>query len=199
MGDAIDTIFGGGQAQAFEQLRQSLGQAQTPVRQAVTGAQRGLLPFQKAGVSALPQLQALAGQDPTSVIQGIESKFQTSPGAQEQIAQGIRAANLAASAGGTVGSGAEQKRLAQFAGGVTSEDMQNFLRNVLGVRGAQTGILQQLAGGGLGAAGEAGKFGMRGGEDIANLLAQMGVAGAKGTEARASGLENLAGFGLGFL
>lgn len=191
MGGAIDEIFGGGQKQAFEDLSRGLGRAQQPISQATAAAQKGLLPFQQAGTAALPQLQQLAGQDPASVIKALQGQFQISPGAQMQTQQGIRAANLAASAGGTVGSGAEQKQLAQFAQGISSEDLQNFLRNALGVRGQQTGILQGLAGGGQQAAMGSGQFGMKGGEDIANLISQQATAQAKGEEAGAGGLTGL--------
>lgn len=103
-------------------------------------------PFYQAGVNTLPQYQNALNtmSNPSAYINNLMSQYQQSPWAQWQIQQGIKAGNNAASAGDIQGmqpGGAEQKALAQYSEGISSQDIQNYINNAMGVQNAYLGGL----------------------------------------------------------
>jgi len=151
----LDNLFGG----------LGFGQSKIGAAQGVLGGEQAglnslqqfqgqLAPYQQAGVGALGEFnQAIQPQvnDPVGFINNIASQFKSSPGAQFQTQQGIAAANQGGVTSGSLGSGAQQKALSQFAQGVTSQDQQQFLQNVLGQHQQGLQGLQGLIGSGLSA------------------------------------------------
>jgi hypothetical protein len=109
-------------------------------------------PWMNAGKQALPQLQqqygSLLGQgsqlqneygqmasDPTGVMNRMGSTFQQSPGYQFQANQAMGAANRAASAGGMIGTPAEQQSIASTVGGLANQDYYNYLNHGMSMMG----------------------------------------------------------------
>jgi hypothetical protein len=193
----LDELFGGGQQAGFEDIERGAGQSQDLIRQFLQQGLGFLDPFQKAGVGALGQFQQELGarQDPTAFLNRIMGQFQESPGAKFQQQQGLEAAKSAAQAAGTLGSGAQQRALTQFGQGVSSQDMQQYLQNVLGIGQQRMGGLQSLIGGGQQAAGQEAGLTEQAGSQLAQLQQLMSMAQAGESEAGAGGLARLLGFG----
>lgn len=73
--------------------------------------------------------------DPQGYIQNIMNGYHPSAQYQNQVHQATTAANNAASAGGTLGTGVEQNQLAGEVNNFANQDQQQYLNNVLGVHG----------------------------------------------------------------
>jgi len=111
-------------------------------------------PFYQAGTQALPQYQNWLGsmQNPSEFINNLMNQYQQSPQARYQIQQGNREGLNAASAGGLVGSTPFGQQMQQNAANISSQDMNNWLQNALGVNtqygarlGGQIGVGQGAA------------------------------------------------------
>ncbi len=96
------------------------------------GAQQ---PYANAGQGAIGNYQQwLQGQkDPSQFINNLMSGYQESPYAKYQQQQSMNAGTNAASASGLSGSTPMMQQLQQNAAGITSEDQNKWLQNVLGV------------------------------------------------------------------
>lgn len=122
-------------------------------------------PFYNAGVGAIPGYQDWLGKmkDPSKFINDTMGQYQESPWAKFQTQQGTRAANNSASASGLIGSTPLGQANADYARNISSQDMQSWLGNVLGINSQYGAGQNQL---------------MQGGQNSANamssLLAQLG-------------------------
>ncbi len=74
-------------------------------------------------------------QDPNAVMNQIGGQYQSSPGYQWQLGQGMNAANNAAAAGGMAGSPQHQQQAAQMAEGLANQDYWNYMTHGLGLYG----------------------------------------------------------------
>lgn len=95
-------------------------------------------PYINAGNQALPSLQQQYGQllnNPGGVMNGIGAGFHQSPGYQFQTQQAMGAANRAASAGGMLGSPAEQQSIAGTVNGMANQDYYNYLDHGMNMYG----------------------------------------------------------------
>lgn len=92
-------------------------------------------PYQQAGQNAIPQFQQwLQGQkDPAGFINKLMGQYQQSPWAKFQTEQANRYNTNDASAKGLIGSTPYQQAGEQFAHDISSQDMQSWLQNVLGI------------------------------------------------------------------
>lgn len=113
-------------------------------------------PFEEAGKAARPWFDRAANEfepysqfgqrgmgrfedwlsgmkDPTSFINNLMGKYQESPWSRFSKDQAMRASTNAASASGTIGSTPFANEVAQNAAGISSQDMQNWLAQVLGI------------------------------------------------------------------
>lgn len=160
-----------------------------------------LSPFQQAGVGAVGGLQGLIGQmqDPLANLQQLQSGFQQSPFQQMQQQQALEAIRNQMGAQGLTGSGAEQQALTQMVGTVLGGQQQQFLQNLLGIRGEREQLLSQLLGTGLGAAGQLGAGALETGRGVAGGLETIGAARGAADLRRQRMLANLMGAGAGAL
>jgi hypothetical protein len=106
-------------------------------------------PFLQAGTGAIGNYQNwLTGmQDPTKFINNIMGQYQESPYAKYQQQQAMRMANNMGSATGMTGSTPLQLQAQQNASNISSQDMNNWLQNVLGINtqyGAGQGNLMNM-------------------------------------------------------
>jgi hypothetical protein len=95
-------------------------------------------PYMQAGANALPQLQNQFNtlmNNPGQFINHMGAGFQQSPGYQFQTQQALNAANRAASAGGMLGTPAEQQSIAGTVNGLANQDYYNWLNHSLGAYG----------------------------------------------------------------
>lgn len=167
MGNGFAQFFGGltGDSGApYEAGRE----AYQPYLDKAAGAQQ---PYMQAGQGALGNYQGwLQGQhDPSGFINHLMSQYQESPWAKYQQQQGIRAVQNAGSNDGTQGSTAQQLQLQQNAQGISSQDMQNWLGNVLGINSNYGAGQQSLIQGGQNAANSLSNIYNTGGENLAGL------------------------------
>lgn len=111
-------------------------------------------PFFQAGAGALPQFQEWLGgmKDPSQFINNMMGQYQESPWAKYQQQQAIRAGQNAGSASGLTGSTPLAQFMEQTAQGISSQDMQNWLQNVLGTNLQYGAGLGELVSGGRGSA-----------------------------------------------
>ena len=65
--------------------------------------------------------------DPNALYSKFGQGFQQSPGYKFQVDQATNAANSAASAGGMLGTPAEQQQLAGTVGGLANQDFYNYM------------------------------------------------------------------------
>lgn len=92
-------------------------------------------PFYNAGTGAIPQYQDWLKQmqDPSKFINEQMGNYQASPYAQYQQQQQMNALNNMASASGLMGSTPAMQQAQQNAQNISSQDMQQYLNNVLGI------------------------------------------------------------------
>lgn len=92
-------------------------------------------PFYKAGTGAIPGYQNWVDRmsDPTQYINNLMNAYQESPWAKFQQQQAIRSGTNAASASGLIGSTPFAQQLEQNASNISSQDMNQWLQNVLGI------------------------------------------------------------------
>jgi hypothetical protein len=120
-------------------------------------------------------------KNPTEFINHIMGQYQESPFAKYQQQQSIRAGQNAGSAAGLTGSTALAQQLQQNASNISSQDMNQWLQNVLGINsqygqgqynlgGAKAGIYDRIG---------QGAYGARAGEnqDFFNILGGAGQVG----------------------
>jgi hypothetical protein len=168
LGQIFNGLFGNDSAgydEAAKKLQQYMQQA--------TGAWK---PFLESGQNAIDPFQRWGQQyqDPEAFLKDTFSKYNMSPGAQYQMGQAQRAANNAASAGGLSGSTAHMKESANIANKISSQDMQQYLQNILGVGNQYGNSLNTLLG--LGTAGAQGTSGAL--QGMGSQLAQLFGGGA---------------------
>jgi len=117
-------------------------------------------PFFNAGKGAIPRFNQYLNRmkDPSQFINNLMGGYQESPFAKFQQQQGMRAAENLGSASGLTGSTPLQMQAQQNAQNISSQDMNQWLQNVLGVN---TQYGQGL--GGL----------MQGGQNAANAMTNL--------------------------
>jgi hypothetical protein len=118
---------------AMDQMQKYLKQAQ--------GFQN---PFYNAGTGAIPKYQGWLDkmQNPTDFINNLMGQYQQSPASIYRQQQALRAATNAGSASGLTGSTPLTQQIQQNAADISSEDMDKWLSNVLGIN-TQYGTGQQ--------------------------------------------------------
>lgn len=111
-------------------------------------------PYMQAGQNAIPDFQnwLKTQQDPSGFINHLMGQYQQSPYAQYLQQQSQRAGQNAASASGLMGSTPFAEQLQQNSANISSQDMQSWLKNVLGINTQYGAGQESLMKGGQGAA-----------------------------------------------
>lgn len=127
LGGMLGGLFGGSgdpYSAAMDQYKQ--------YEQKAAGIQN---PFIQAGTGAIPQYQQWLDKmrDPQAFINNTMSQYQQSPWAHFQTDQAMRANNNMGSAAGLIGSTPWQQQGQQYARDISSQDMNQWLGNVMGV------------------------------------------------------------------
>lgn len=158
MGGGLGSGFGGGIASILSGLfgdsgspYQDAQDAYKPYFDQATGAQQ---PYAQAGQAALGPYQDMLKNmsNPSGFINQLMGQYQESPFAKYQQQQGVRAAQNLGSASGLTGSTPLQLQAQQNAQNISSQDMQNWLGNALGVNNQAMSGYGNLINGGQGAA-----------------------------------------------
>lgn len=111
-------------------------------------------PFLNAGQNAIPGYQnwLQSMSNPSDFINKLMGQYQASPQSQYLQQQAMRAANNMGSASGLTGSTPLQMQAQQNAANISSQDMGNWLQNVLGINNQYGAGLSGLMGMGQGSA-----------------------------------------------
>lgn len=128
-------------------------------------------PFIQMGTGAIPQYQQwLQGQqNPSGFINQLMGQYQQSPGAKYLQDQAMRAAQNMGSATGLTGSTPLTQYAQQQATGISAQDMQNWLQNVLGINTQYGQGLGSMVSGGQNAANVLSQLAQGFGQDIAGM------------------------------
>jgi hypothetical protein len=114
-----------------------------------------LLPYNTAGQTATTQEQSLLGLNGQDAANAAMSTYQTSPGYQWQMQQGLRGVDAGAAASGLLRSGATLKAEDTFASGLANSDFSNYYNRLSGISSlgesaaAQTGQAATATGQGI--------------------------------------------------
>lgn len=132
-------------------------------------AQQYQQPFYEAGTQGLGNFQSWLSnmQNPSGFINNLMNQYQESPSAKYQQQQGIRTAQNLGSATGLTGSTPLQLQAQQNAQNISSQDMNQWLQNVLGINTQYGAGNQALMGQGANSA-----------NSLTNLLTQLASAQA---------------------
>jgi len=163
----LSSLFGGG--------KDPMKEAQKYYGQIPGQMGKYLDPMYQRGERAAADLEQQYGQlaqDPTAALQNLMSGYQQSPGFQQEMKESLQAAANTAAAGGMLGSAADQRSQGDLAARLQQQDMQQYLKNVMGLQGLGLQGEQNLYG--LGA-----QSGTNMAESLANLLGQQGSLAAQ--------------------
>lgn len=99
-------------------------------------ASQGYSPYMQQGQQAGKEVSDLyhgMTSDPTGHLNSMLGQYQESPEYQRKLQEALRAAGNSAAAGGMRGSYQDMQGAAGIASSMADEDMQNWLKNVLGI------------------------------------------------------------------
>jgi len=185
LGGRGDDFTGGGE--------KTLQQAQDYIKQMGQQAIGQLAPYQQMGYGGLQKYaQALQPYgDPSQMYSQIMSGYQLSPAAQFQQQEGLKQLQNAMEARGMAGSGQEMKDILGYSQGLASQDMQQYLQNILGMGQTYLGGTAGLGQMGLGAAGQMGQFGLTSAGQYGNLAAQLAQVQAQAEAQKAASASGI--------
>lgn len=128
--------------------------AQPYLQQIAPMAQQNLNPYiqqgNQAGQTAFNQYNTMT-QDPTAFLNDLFANYSMSEGFKNKRNEALRTSSDAARSGGYAGTFADQKMQAELADSLASQDMQQWLNNVLGIYGTGLEGLQGFQNQGFGA------------------------------------------------
>ena len=155
-------------------------------------------PFRQQGLTAGGSLEKLSTQDPSEVINNILSKFRESPFQKYTQQQGISSIRNLEEAKGLLGTPGELQNISRFTEQQAGANQQNFLRDVLGVRGSNIGALQNIFGTGANVAENMGRGAIQTGSALSQLSeSEMDALAKMSANSQACGLLGSLAGGLG--
>lgn len=196
LGGGLTSLFGGGVDyeagidRSMQQYRQYMQQAQQALeererygREAITGgverAQVYGEPYRAAGAGALGTYMGGLGLGGSPAQQAAQQAFQTSPGYQFAMQEGLRGIQRGMAPTGLRGSGAEQRALMRYGTGLAGQEYGRWQEQLAGLAGLGAGAAEQAAGREYGAGGQLAGLGLGYGGQLAGLYGQMGQAQAE--------------------
>lgn len=129
-------------------------------------------PFYNAGNAAIPQYQNYLQKmsDPSQFINNLMGGYQESPHSQYLQDQAMKSAMNASSASGLSGSSAMNQAISQNAADISSQDMNQWLQNVLGINSQYGQGLGSMMG-----------MGQNAGNQLSNIYTGLGNEMAQGS------------------
>jgi|ERR1043166_77937 hypothetical protein len=198
MGSVVDTLFGGGQGQGYEDLQKAIEQGMNARKEWEGKGEEALSPYMGDPRLQKQYEQAIAsGADPQALYNKILGGYQQSPFAKTQTEAGMNAIRSGGAASGLHGSGQEMQELQENAQKISSADMNDYLAKILGIRSNYLGQLGGLAGNEsaqqYGARTNMGNWRYGTGNNLAEDYGAQGKAKANEDMARAGGWNKFAG------
>lgn len=193
----FDSLFGGGQKAAAKEQARAAEMAMQERRAAEARARKDFSPYLEYGRNALPQYQGMIDEmkDTPAFLDKLIGTYQPSLGYQKRLDEGNRAITQAMNAGGMYGSGDFFKALQEHGQGVADQDIQQYLANILGIRGNAMNAIGGLANQGFNAASNIGNIAANTGAGLAQDQTNYGNAMANSKIASSNMLTNLLGLG----
>lgn len=139
----FDDVFGGGAGAAAHRQKKAQQRAMEEYQGAWADEQGYLNPQLGGAFGGQSAMQAML--DPNQFYSNIMSGYEMSPAAQRELASQEEAIRNAAAAGGMGGSSDLAQQASQYAGQFTSDDMQRYFQNQMGIFGQGMGVGQNLA------------------------------------------------------
>ena len=194
-------IMADAQKEAARLQSESADRATAELRAQYQQTEADLAPWREAGVKGLATYEKMVEAGP--------GEFETSPGYQFRLGEGLKAIEQSAAARGKQLSGQTSKALTEYAQGVATGEYDSFLQRYYqsllpyqdlsaqglgaaartgqigqstaqGIAGIQTGTASNIASGLLTSAANQGQYTMAGGAGQANAMLQAGQARASG-------------------
>jgi len=144
-----------GQAQSREDILNQLARSEAAQREFYGQGVGYQQPYMTAGAGAVNQLASLFGPGGAYTQQPTMAELQMDPGYAFRLAQGEQALNSTLGSSGMRGSGAALKAATRYGQEAGSQEYQNAYNRFMANRAAATQGIQNLASGGLSAAGTA--------------------------------------------
>ncbi len=154
-------------------------------------------PYANAGRNALGNYQNFLNpmQDPNKYFNDIMSKYQESPYAHFQQNEAMNAGNNAASASGMLGSTAHSNANMAMSRNLSSQDMQQYLQNILGIGNTYMGGQQNLMNQGFNAAGARANMYQGGAQYMGDTKGSAAAANQKSLIEGLSGIGDMQNYG----
>jgi hypothetical protein len=151
------------------------GQAQQVLQQ----QRADLAPYHDAGIPALTAQNALLGLSGPDAAAAAMANYQTSPGYQWQLQQGLQATDAGAAARGMLRSGAALKAEQTFGQGLANTDFGQYYQRLAGL----STLGEQAAAGGASTANQAGVLAQGAGNTQASIYGDLakGLGGTANT------------------
>lgn len=129
------TALNQGYGQANQAAQQGYTQGISTLNQGYDQARGYQQPFYSQGTGALSEMSNLLGLGGTEAANEAISRFQTSPGYQFQMEQGVGALDRSAAARGGLYSGAQGKALTEYGQGLANQEYNNRISQLAGMAG----------------------------------------------------------------
>jgi hypothetical protein len=155
----------GGSLIASGKAGSGAGQAQ----QVLSQQRNDLLPYTQAGYPTLQAQGDLLGMNGPDAAATAMNNFQTSPGYQWQLGQGLRAIDAGAASKGLLGSGATIKAEQTYGSGLANQQFQQYYNNLMGI----STLGENAAAGGASTANTAGSLAQGAGNTQASIFGNL--------------------------
>jgi hypothetical protein len=122
-------------AKAEEALKAHEASGQKSLKRGLFGSELFGVPYRKSGRSALETYMGALGLGGDAARQSALQAFQTSPGYQFALSQGLEGVSRGMSSSGLRGSGAEEKALTEYATGLANQEYSSWENQLAGLAG----------------------------------------------------------------
>jgi len=155
------------------------GQGAAQAQQTLAQQRNDLMPYREAGLAPLQAQQDLLGLNGQPAADAAMANFQSSPGYQFQLQQGLRATDAGAAAQGMLRSGAALKAEQTFGSGLANSDFNQYYQRLMGL----STLGENAAAGGASTANQAGALAQNAGNTQASIYgdAAKGLGSAANT------------------
>jgi hypothetical protein len=145
------------------------GAGAAQAQQALAQQRNDLLPYTQAGYPTLQAQQDLLGLNGPDAAATAMQNFQTSPGYQFQLQQGLRGVDAGAAAKGMLRSGATLKQEETYGQGLANQDFSNYYNRLMGI----STLGENAAAGGASTANTAGALAQGAGNTQASIYGNL--------------------------
>lgn len=192
------SLFGGGQKKAASRMEEAAQRAMQARQEAEQRARQDLNPYIESGRNALGNYEGGLAEmrDQPAFLEKILSGYKPSSAYSRRMQEGLQAIKQAYGAqGGMYGSGDYDKALMEHGQYLADQDQQQYLNNILGIRGDYLDRTSGLVDKGYGASNNLANIAYGTGQGIAGNQMDLGAAQAQKELARGGLLNNILGLG----